>query len=91
MSDETVWTSRRASLRSPARRWVAGRLRLSDRTVRFTAHDGATTEVPLSAVTAVRVARRPRRALVLETDSGPLRLRCFAMPAIAALLRSSVV
>jgi len=86
-SDETIWTSRRAFLRSEARRWVPGRLRVSDLAVRFTAHDGATTEVALTALLAVRALRLPRRALVLDTAAGPLHLRCFAMPAIAALLQ----
>lgn len=84
---ETVWTSRRAVLRAAPRRWTPGRLRVSDEAVRFTAHDGATTEVPLAALTSVRVGRLPRRALVLETATGTIRVRCFAMPAIAALLR----
>ena len=84
---ETVWTSRRAFLRTGARRWTPGHLRVSDEAVRFTAHDGATTEVPIAALVAVRVTRLPRRTLVLETATGPIRLRCFAMPAIAALLR----
>lgn len=87
MTDETIWTSRRASLRSATRRWTPGRLRVSDLTVRFTAVDGATTEVARDALDAVRVVRLPRPALVLETASGPIRLRCFAMPAVAALLQ----
>jgi hypothetical protein len=86
--DETVLTSRRAWLLVAARRWAPGRLRVSDRALRFTAHDGAMTEVALSALGAVRVARLPRPALVLQTDAGTLRLRCFAVPAVAALLRS---
>ena len=85
--EETVLTTRRALLRSPGGGWTAGRLRLSDRAVRFTAADGTGGEVPLGAVTSVRVARRPRAALVLTTPDGPLRLRCFGVPAVAALLR----
>lgn len=84
---ETVYTSRRALLRSEARVWTAGRLRVSDRAVRFTAHDGAETEVLLAELLDVRVARLPRRALVLETPAGRLHLRCFAVPAIAVLLQ----
>lgn len=85
--EEVVLTSRRARLLG-GRGWLPGRLRISDRTVRFTAHDGTTTEVPRSGVASVRVARRPRPALVLATPAGPLRLRCFAMPAVALLIRS---
>ena len=84
---ETIWTSRRAFLRTDTRRWTPGRLRVSDEAVRFTAHDGATTEVSIAALVAVRATRLPRRALVLETAAGPIRLRCFAMPALAALLQ----
>lgn len=86
--EEVVLTSRRAWLHAEARRWTPGRLRVSDRVVRFTAHDGTVVEFALTEVSAVRMARLPRRALVLATPVGPLRLRCFAMPAVAALLRS---
>jgi hypothetical protein len=85
--EETVLTSRRALLRADRRRWTRGRLRVSDRAVRFTALDGSVVEVARAELSAVRVARRPRRALVLETPAGPLRLRCFAMSAVAALLQ----
>jgi hypothetical protein len=84
LTEEVVYTSRRASLRQ-ARRWTPGRLRVSDRALRFTAHDGAVVE--LTGLLDVRVVRWPRRALVLGTSAGPVRLRCFAMPAVAALLR----
>ncbi len=83
LTEEVVYTSRRAFLRQ-ARTWTPGRLRVSDRGLRFTAHDGAIVEV--AEVLDVRLVRWPRRALVLSTPSGPLRLRCFAMPAVAALL-----
>ena len=83
--DEIVLTSRRALLLA-GRRWSPGRLRISDRVVRFTAYDGAVTEVSVSEVSAVRVVRRPRPALLLETPTGALRLRCFAAPAVATLL-----
>jgi hypothetical protein len=83
MSDETVWTSRRAFLLEGGR-WTPGRLRVSDRLVRFTAYDGTVVEVV--EVLGAQVVRRPRRVLVLHTATGPVRLRCFAMPAIAALL-----
>jgi hypothetical protein len=43
--------------------------------------------VLLAELLGVRVARLPRRALVLETAAGPLRIRCFAVPAVAALLQ----
>ncbi len=86
MDEETVLTSRRALLRGPGRVWAPGRLRVSDRAVRFTPLDGAVVEVPLVALLAVRVVRLPRRALVLDTATGPIRLRCFAMPAVAGLL-----
>ncbi|GAA2752355.1 hypothetical protein [Amnibacterium kyonggiense] len=89
MTDERVWTSRRALLAAPRGAWTPGRLRVSDRVLRFTAHDGTVTEVALEAVTAVRVTRLPHRVLVLETPSGPLRLRCFAVPAVAELLHGS--
>lgn len=85
--EEVVLTSRRARLLGGGG-WSPGRLRISDRTVRFTAHDGTVVEVALTDVSAVRVARRPRPALVLATPAGPLRLRCFAMPAVALLIRS---
>ena len=88
LAEETVYTSRRSLLRADARRWTPGRLRVSDRAVRFTTVDGAITEVAIAAVAAVRLVRLPRRALVLETDAGPLHLRCFAMPAVALLVRS---
>lgn len=84
---EVVLTSRRAWLLGRGG-WSPGRLRVSDRVVRFTSHDGAVVEFALTDVAAVRVARLPRRALVLATPAGRLRLRCFAMPAVAALLRS---
>ncbi|WP_158589998.1 hypothetical protein [Amnibacterium setariae] len=83
---ETVWTSRRALL-LVAGRWTPGRLRLSDRALRFTAHDGEVVEVAAAEARAVRLVGRPRRVLLLETPDGPLRLRCFAAPAVAALLR----
>ncbi|WP_375388673.1 hypothetical protein [uncultured Amnibacterium sp.] len=85
--EETVLTSRRAFLRSAGRGWTPGRLRVSDRRVRFTASDGTVLEVARAGVSAVRLARLPRRALVLDTAAGPIRLRCFAMPAVAILLR----
>ncbi|WP_375405395.1 hypothetical protein [uncultured Amnibacterium sp.] len=85
--EEVVLTSRRASVLGGGA-WSPGRLRISDRLVRFTSHDGAVVEVALTDVSAVRLARLPRRALVLTTPAGPLRLRCFAMSAVAALLRS---
>ena len=87
MSDEeTVLTTRRALLRTDAG-WVRGRLRVTDRRVRFTALDGALeVEVPLVALSEVRVSRGVRRALVLSTPDGVLRLRCFAVPAVAGLL-----
>ncbi|MGT2426317.1 hypothetical protein [Amnibacterium kyonggiense] len=88
MSDETVWTSRRALL-AAERGWTPGRLRVSDRALRFTAHDGVVVEVRTTDVATVRVTRLPRRVLVLETAAGRLRLRCFAVPAIAALVRGS--
>lgn len=86
--EETVLTSRRALLRTGARTWAPGRLRITDRLVRFTGQDGAVVEVARGRVSAVRVARLPRQALVLDTDDGTIRVRCFAMPAIAALLRA---
>jgi hypothetical protein len=85
MEEETVLTTRRALLLT-GRTWTPGRLRITDRVVRFTAHDGEVAEVAVTDISAVRVVRRPRRALVLETPRGPLRLRCFAVPAVAALL-----
>jgi hypothetical protein len=87
LTDEVVYTSRRAWLLEAPRTWTPGRLRVSDRALRFTAHGGATTELPLTALASVRIARLPRRALVLETAEGTLHLRCFAVPAIAALLQ----
>lgn len=87
MSDEeVVLTSRRARWRTADGRWEAGRLHVSDRRVRVTAHGGASTEVLLVAVTAVRVVRWPRPTLVLECDGAPLRIRCFAVPAVAGLV-----
>jgi hypothetical protein len=83
---EAVLTSRRARWRTTERGWKTGRLRLSDRRLLLTAHDGATTEVPVAAVASIRVARWPRPTLVLEVDSGTLRIRCFAVPAVAGLL-----
>jgi hypothetical protein len=85
--EEVVWTTRRALLHVPGRAWTPGRLRVSDRAVRFTGHDGAVVEVAREEVTAVRIVGRPRRALLLETPEGPLRVRCFALPAVAALLQ----
>ncbi len=85
LTEEVVYTSRRAWLHAST--WTPGRLRISSRSLRFTAQDGATTEVALTALDDVRVLRLPRPALVLRTDSGTLRLRCFAVPAIAALLQ----
>ena len=70
MTEEVVWTSRRALLHAEDRSWAAGRLRLSDQTVRFTALDGDATEVPLADLAGVRLVRLPRRALVLETPAG---------------------
>jgi hypothetical protein len=84
--EEVVLTSRRALLHAPGAGWRPGRLRVSDREVRFTARDGAVVAVPTAAVASVRLVRRPRRALRLETPEGPLLLRCFALPAVAALL-----
>ena len=86
MAEETVLTSRRALLLA-GRRWSPGRLRISDRVIRFTAHDGAITEIAVSEVSAIRVVRRPRPALQLETPGGAVRLRCFAATAVATLLR----
>jgi hypothetical protein len=87
MSDEeVVLTSRRARWRTTETGWEAGRLRLTAQRLRLTAYDGATTEVRVSAVSAVRVARWPRSTLVLEVRGGTLRVRCFAVPAVATLL-----
>jgi len=86
--EEAVWTSRRALL-LVAGRWTPGRLRISDRALRFTSHDGAVVEVAAPDVRAVRLTGRARRVLVVEAPSGPLRLRCFAAPAIATLLHGS--
>jgi hypothetical protein len=84
---EVVLTSRRARWRTSERGWEAGRLRISDRRLRLTALDGSTTEVPLTEVAAVRVTRWPRPALVVVTTDGvTLRIRCFAVPAVATLL-----
>jgi hypothetical protein len=87
MTDETVYTSRRAFLHVEGRTWTPGRLRLSDRAVRFTALDGTVVEVGTAELVAVRLVGVRRRALLLETPTETLRLRCFAMPAIAALLQ----
>lgn len=86
MSDEIVLTSRRARLGVDGGRWTPGRLRVSDRAVRFTAHDGGTVEVAVADVSAVRVVRWPRPALLLTTAAGPIRLRCFSMRAVADLV-----
>ena len=87
MSDEeVVLTSRRARWRTAEHGWEAGRLHLTDRRLRLTAHDGTTTEVLVSAA-SVRVVRWPRPTLVLEADGVLLRVRCFAVPAVATLLR----
>jgi hypothetical protein len=85
--EEVVLTSRRALLHAEGRRWTPGRLRVSDRVVRFTAQDGGVVEVAMTDLSAVRLAGRPRRTLVLETPDASLRLRCFALAAVAALLQ----
>ena len=90
-AEEVVLTSRRARWRTAERGWEAGRLRLTDRRLRLTAHDGTTTEVLVTAVSSVRVVRLPRSTLVLVTDDGVLRVRCFAVPAVAGLLPRSFV
>lgn len=82
---ETVLTSRRALLLRPGAP-VAGRLRLSETAVRFEPLDGAPVEVVLSEVRRVAVRRGRRGALVVETRAATLRLRCFNVPAVAALL-----
>lgn len=80
---ETVLTSRRAALVT-AGRPVPGRLRLSDRSVRFTPADGsAPVDVPLPAVR--RVVRR-RGVLLIDAPGARLRLRCFGLPGVAGLL-----
>jgi hypothetical protein len=84
--EEVVLTSRRALLHAPGRGWRSGRLRVSDHEVRFTGHDGDVLAVPVTTIAAVRLVRRPRLVLRLETPDGPLLLRCFALPAVAALL-----
>jgi hypothetical protein len=86
-AEEVVLTSRRARWRTAERGWEAGRLHLTDRRLRLTAHDGTTTEVLVTAVSSVRVVRWPRPTLVVEADGGVLRVRCFAVPAVATLLR----
>jgi hypothetical protein len=84
--EEVVLTSRRAVLHAPGRGWHAGRLRVSDRELRFTDRDGRTLVVPAAGIGAVRLVRRPRRALRVETPDGPVLLRCFALAAVARLL-----
>jgi len=84
--EETVLTTRRALLLE-GRRWTPGRLRITDRVVRFTRQDGEVVEVAVTTVSAVRVARLPRSTLVLELPSGTLRLRCYAVAAVAGLLQ----
>ena len=84
--EEVVLTSRRARWCAADGGWEAGRLRLTDRRLRLTAHDGTATEVLLTDVASVRVARWPRATLVLEVRGGALRVRCFAVPAVATLL-----
>ena len=86
MDHEVVLTSRRARWRTAERGWEAGRLRITDRRLLLTAHDGSATEVPVTAVTSVRVARWPRPTLVLEAEGRTLRVRCFAVPAVVGLL-----
>lgn len=89
--DEVVLTSRRARWRTAERGWEAGRLHLTDRRLRLVAHDGTGIEVLVADLSSVRVARWPRRTLVLEAGVGVLRVRCFAVPAVAGLLRPTSV
>ena len=85
-AEEVVLTSRRARWRTAGSGWESGRLRLTDRRLVLTAHEGTSTEVRVTAVSSVRVARWPRPTLMLELDGATLRVRCFAVPAVATLL-----
>jgi hypothetical protein len=86
--EEVVLTSRRALWRSGTGPWASGRLRISDRCLRLTAGDGSSIEVAVAALDVVHVVRWPRPTVVLATADGPLQVRCFAAPAVAALLFS---
>jgi hypothetical protein len=87
-AEEVVLTSRRAVWRTAPGPWSAGRLRISDRCLRLTAGDGSSIEVDVRALDLVHVVRWPRPTVVLTTTDGPLQVRCFAAPAVAALLIS---
>lgn len=79
---ETVLTSRRAVLLD-GRHAVAGRLRVSDRALRFESPEGARVELPIASI--CRVARRGR-VLVVDTAAGSVRIRCFGVRGVAGLL-----
>ncbi|MFD1722685.1 hypothetical protein [Amnibacterium endophyticum] len=76
-----VLTSRRAVLVGAEAR--PGRLRLSERSLRFEPLEGDGLAIPLADVR--RVALR-RRVLVVEHAGGEVRLRCFGVRGVAGLL-----
>ena len=82
---ETVLTHRRALLLGGGAP-VAGRVRLSDRSVRFEPREGEPVEVLLVDVRRIALARGRRGALVLETATTTVRIRCFGPRAVAGLL-----
>ena len=82
---ETVLTHRRALLLGGAAP-VPGRLRLSDRSVRFEPHDGEPVEVVLAEVRRIAIRPGRRGALVVETVATTVRVRCFGLRAVAGLL-----
>ena len=82
---ETVLTHRRALLLGGATP-VAGRLRLSDRTVRFEPADGEAVEVALADVRRIALRTGRRGALVVQTRTATMRIRCFGLRGVAGLL-----
>lgn len=90
-STELVLTTRRARWRMPEEAWVAGRLRLTERRLVLTAPDVPDRELLLGEIAGARLLRRPRGAvLAIAATAGTVRLRCFEVSAVAALIRGAI-
>ena len=78
-------TSRRALLLVPGGP-VPGRLRISDRRLRFEQADAPALELALADVHRIALRRGRRGHLLVEGGHEALRIRCFGLRGVSGLL-----